>query len=318
MTRWVGGSCLAALLSAAVLIGPTVSASAALATGTGGRGAAPAVTGVRCVANNAAHAALAARMKRDIAGRLSGRVSSVGLAERDSRTGVTCTYNAAMHFYAASAIKVTILAALLRRAQEQHRQLTATEKSLAWRMITESDNDAATALWDEVGISGMQHFLDLARMRQTRLSYAWGLTLLTAHDEMLLLHLLSTKNRILHKASRVYERYLMAHVISSQRWGVPAGAPRSVVVHVKNGWLPYPGSTWEINSLGIFTATDRVYTISMLTYNNPSMGYGIFTIENVAEIIHHDLNPGAASVIPKSTPNPTWGVPDGSIPRTGE
>jgi len=110
----------------------------------------------------------------------------------------------------------------------------------------------------------------------------------------------------------------MAHVISSQRWGVPAGAPRSVVVHVKNGWLPYPGNTWEINSLGIFTATDRVYTISMLTYNNPSMSYGIFTIENVAEIIHHDLNPSAASVIPTSTPNPTWGVPDEKIPRAGE
>jgi len=257
-------------------------------------------------------------MARDIAARLSGRVSTVGLAETDSRTGVTCTYNAASHFYAASAIKVTILAALLRRAQEQHRQLTATEKSLAWRMITESDNDAATALWNEVGISGMQHFLGLARMRETRLSYAWGLTLLTAHDEMLLLHLLSTKNQVLDRASRVYERYLMAHVIASQRWGVPAGAPSSVVVHVKNGWLPYPGSTWEINSLGIFTATHRVYTISMLTYNNPSMGYGIFTIENVAEIIHHDLNSSATSVIPNSTPHPTWGIPGLTIRQADE
>jgi hypothetical protein len=82
----------------------------------------------------------------------------------------------------------------------------------------------------------------------------------------------------------------MGHVISSQRWGVPAGAPRSVVVHVKNGWLPYPGSAWEINSLGIFTSKHRAYQIAMLTYGNPSMDYGIDTIEGAARVIQARLN----------------------------
>jgi hypothetical protein len=269
------------------------------------------------VAASHSHDKLAAKMARDIDGRLTGRRSVVGLEETDTGTGVTCTYHAAWHFYAASAIKATILAALLRKAQEQDRHLTASEKSHAWLMITQSDNDAATALWNDVGFSHMQHFLNVAKMSETKLNQAWGLSLLTAHDETLLLTLLSRPNRILSEASRIYAQYLVSHVIASQRWGVPAGAPSSETVHVKNGWLPYPvSSDWEINSIGFFTSRHpyRVYTIAMLTHANPSMAYGIDTIEDAAEVIHHDLNPGQPAVIGESTPNPSWGIPDEPIP----
>ncbi len=270
----------------------------------------------QCVTTNHAYDKLAITMAHDIDSRLGGRESTVGLDETDSQTGITCQYNANAHFYAASAIKVTILAALLHKAQQEDRQLTSHEKSLAWLMITQSDNQAATALWNDVGYADVQHFLSAAKMTETKLNYAWGLTLLTAHDEVLLLTLISTANPVLDKASRVYERFLMAHVISSQRWGVPAGAPSDVIVHVKNGWLPYPvhHGPWVINSLGIFTNTHRVYSMAVLTYSNPSMGYGIETIERVAEIMHHDLSPGAHSAVRYSTPNASWGRSDGSVP----
>jgi hypothetical protein len=110
----------------------------------------------------------------------------------------------------------------------------------------------------------------------------------------------------------------MSHVISSQRWGVPAGAPASVKVHVKNGWLPYPvSSNWEINSIGFFVSRKpyRNYEIAMLTHANSSMAYGIDTIEDAAQPIHRDLNPGSQSAIPESMPNPRWGVPDERIPN---
>jgi hypothetical protein len=255
-------------------------------------------------------------MARDIDAKLTGRASTIGLKEIDSKTGVTCTYHPTWHFYAASAIKATILGALLRMAQEQGRHLTATERSRAWLMITQSNNDAATELWDEVGMRRMQHFLNLAKMKQTVLAQAWGLSLLTAHDEILLLSLLSGPNRILSEHSRVYAQYLMSKVISSQRWGVPAGAPASVKVHVKNGWLPYPvSSNWEINSIGFFVTRKpyRNYEIAMLTHANSSMAYGIDTIEDAAEPIHRDLNASSQSAIPESTPNPTWGIPDERI-----
>ncbi len=257
-------------------------------------------------------------MAHDIDAKLAGRVSTIGLKEIDSKTGVTCAYHPTWHFYAASAIKAAILGALLRMAQEQNRHLNATERSRAWLMITQSDNNAATELWDEVGMRRMQHFLNLAKMKQTVLAEAWGLSLLTAHDEILLLTLLSGPNRILSENSRVYAQYLMSHVTSSQRWGVPAGAPASVKVHLKNGWLPFPvSSNWEINSIGFFTSRKpaRDYEIAVLTHANPSMAYGIDTIEDAAEAIHHDLNPGQHSAIGESTPNSTWGIPDERIPH---
>ncbi len=277
----------------------------------------PARSGVRCVSAKLKYRPLAARMAQDITARLRDRESSVGLNLTDSRTGISCWYHSTEHFYAASAIKVTILAALLRKAQEQHRRLTESELHAAWLMITQSDNDAANQLWFDVGIPFIRHFLKLAKMRQTRLDEHWGLSLLTAHDELRLLSLITGPNDVLTTASRVYAKYLMAHVTAAQRWGVPAGAPKSVIVHVKNGWLPYPGSAWIINSVGAFTNAHRAYLITMLTYDNPSMDYGIDTIEGVAEVIHHQLNPGEPASVARSEPSPAWGRPDENIASEG-
>jgi beta-lactamase class A len=250
---------------------------------------------VRCVTDDDAYDPLAVALTEKLDRSLTGRQSSVGLDETDSRTGISCQYHAQKRFYAASAAKAMILAALLLQAQEQHRQLTSTEKGRAWLMITDSDNDAAQDLYEDVGLPGMQHFLDLAQMRETKLSAYFGLSMLTAHDEAILLGLLASPNQLLSHASRAYALSLMASVTHSQRWGTPAGAPSGVTVHVKNGWLPYPGSTWEINSLGIFTAPHRCYVMAVLTYDNPSMNYGISTIEAAARVMHSYLNAGPVS-----------------------
>lgn len=293
-----------------------VSSALTLAATPAARTAATTTPLVRCTAG-AARPSLASKMAAQIAKQLRGRGTAIGLNLTDStdnKTGVTCWYRSTEHFYAASVIKVTILSALLRKTQEQNRQLTAREKHEAWLMITQSDNNAANALWADVGYKVMQHFLDLAGMKQTRLDPHWGLTRITAHDELTQLTIISGSNKVLTKPSRIYARYLMAHVTPSQRWGVPAGAPKTATVHVKNGWLPYPGSAWEINSIGTFTNTHRAYLIVMLTYGNPSMAYGIDTIESAAEVIHALLNPGTHATVPSSTPNPTWGIPDEPIP----
>ena len=271
---------------------------------------------VQCIAASHKNDKMATAMARAIDASLRGRVSTVGLYVTDGRIGITCQWHAAWHFYAASVIKVTILSALLLKLQDEHRQLSAAQRHLAWLMITQSDNAAANTLWYEVGYHDMQVFLDRAGMRQTRLSPYWGLTQITPHDEMIQLSLLSTRNKLLTRASRVYVRHLMANVISWQRWGVAAGAPRSVVAHIKNGWLPYPPPhfPWEINSLGIFTYRQWVYRIAMLTFRNPTMAYGVSTIQRAAEVIQRRLNPGDMARTAPGTPNPAWGVPDESLP----
>lgn len=237
---------------------------------------------------SASHPALAARLAAGIQAARRGRVSVVAVQVDDPGLGLGCWLDSARHFDSASVVKVIILGALLRKAQDQHRHLTATEVALARAMITRSDNDAASALWAEVGRSDLQHFLDLAGMTHTSLGpgNAWGLTQITASNEILLLRLLQDKNPVLDTSSRDYVLSLMAQVIASQRWGVTAGAPASLIAHVKNGWLPLAPDGWRVNSIGCFTGRGGGYSIVVLTQDNPTMAYGIATIEAIARVIN--------------------------------
>jgi beta-lactamase class A len=233
---------------------------------------------------------LAARLNADIAAALEGRGDS-SVAVYDRATGVNCSVNGGRQFDSASVVKMIILAALLRWHQETNTPLSDDERYLTTLMITQSDNGATTALWNEVGVQRLQHFLDLAEMHETVLDTwgAWGLTLVTAHDEMLLLRLLTGSNAVLSTASRYYQLGLMSQVIVGQRWGTPAGAPTGVTVQVKDGWLPLPDG-WHVNSLGAFTGDGRDYMIVVLTDGDPTEQYGIDTIEGLARLVQRDLN----------------------------
>jgi beta-lactamase class A len=262
---------------------------------------------------------MAAALARDIQSARSGRSSTVAVWVDAPDVGVTCSLSGSSHFDSASIVKVVIMGATLRKALDQHRYLTSTEVSQLHAMITQSDNNAASALWAKLGHAYIQHFLNLAGMTQTVLGPGgyWGLTQATAHDEMLLLRVLLRANTILSPSSRAYALSLMAQVIATQRWGVPAGAPLSVTVHVKNGWLPRTTHGWRINSIGGFTRPQHWYSIVVLSMDNPTMSYGITTVESIARVIHRDLNPtltAATAVIPRSAPAPGWGKPDEAIP----
>jgi len=248
------------------------------------------------ICRSASRPRLAAWMSRGIQRAIAGRASRIGLTVADPRLGLSCALHRTSHFRAASAIKVTIISALLYKVGGPGHMTTA-QHGLAWRMITESDNAAATRLWDEVGDAGMQRFVSAARMSHTILDDgAWGLSQLTAQDELTLLTLLTTAGKLLSNTSRGYVLWLMSKVIPSQRWGVPAGAPADVTVSVKNGWLPDPVTgRWHINSIGAFRSLGAYrsrhidYQIAVLTDGNPSESYGIGTIQAAARVINHDI-----------------------------
>jgi len=242
------------------------------------------------ICTSATRPKLAARISRRVLAALATRTRSVvGLKVTDPRDGLTCKLHQGYHFDSASVIKVTIISALLLK-KGGPRRLTAHQRALAWKMITLSDNDAATTLWNQVGMAGMQAFLTKAGMTHTFLSDAWGLTQITAQDEIKLLQLLTNPGTVLNKNSRHYVLYLMAHVVSYERWGVSAGAPTSVTVHIKNGWLPDPGTdNWHINSIGAFTGHNINYQLVILTYGHQSESYGISTIQAAAGVINRQI-----------------------------
>ncbi|HSR87213.1 MAG TPA: serine hydrolase [Streptosporangiaceae bacterium] len=245
------------------------------------------------ICTSAAHPYIAGKISAGLKAALAARPGShVGLAISDPAHGLNCQLHSSDHFYAASVVKVTILSALLLKVGGPS-HLTATQRNLAFQMITQSSNSAANTLWAEVGVSHVQDFLNKAGMGQTVLnSGAWGLTRITAHDELRLLQVL-TNSTVLSSASRGYVLTLMSEVIASERWGVSAGAPTAEQLHIKNGWLPYPGAAdWNINSIGAFTGPNN-YQMVILTAppsgGTQSESYGIQTIQAAAIVFNRDL-----------------------------
>ena len=247
--------------------------------------------------------ALAAALSRRIVRALRGTEATVGIAVEDTDEDFRCRYHQWGEFHSASVIKVITLGALLYQLQQEHQSISPEQATLATAMITESDNTSQDVLWNEIGMPALQAFVNAAGMNHTVLGTDdfWGLTEVNAHDELRLLRLLITPNTVLDASSRRYALTLMADVISWQRWGVTAGAPADMTVHLKNGWLPDP-DLWDINSIGDFTHHDYDYSIAILTRNDPDMAYGVDTVEAVAKLINKTLAEGDADDVTAPEP----------------
>ncbi|MDQ1484021.1 MAG: hypothetical protein QOF35_2097 [Actinomycetota bacterium] len=221
----------------------------------------------------------------DLASYLETRSGRVAVAVFDSKTGVTYSYNGRTHFVTASIVKVAVLGTLLRKAQNADRRLTSTERSLATRMIEQSDNAATTALWRRVGRApAVGAFVGKVGMRSTVPGSAWGLTSTTAPDQVRLVRTMAYPNAVLSADSREYGDSLMRAVTPFQKWGVSDGVPDDATVALKNGWLPYGGG-WVINSVGHVRGEKSDYVIAVLTSGNPSMRYGVSTVEHVSSMM---------------------------------
>ncbi|MEU0129166.1 serine hydrolase [Streptomyces sp. NPDC006289] len=236
---------------------------------------------------------LAAKLTRDITAALKGHKSTTALAVRDHRTRTSCALRPTQHVDSASVVKVTVLSALLWDAQRTDRPLTAHEGELATAMITKSDNDATTELWDWLGPAKVKGFIKAAGMTRTVLDPggAWGLTQITAHDEQRLLTLVTARNKVLDDSSRSIVLERMREVVPEQRWGVPAGAPGDATVQLKNGWLERSTHGWRVHSVGAFSGKGHDYVITVLTQDNKTMEDGIDTIQAVSEAVHKDIGP---------------------------
>jgi beta-lactamase class A len=311
----------AALALAATLLATTAALTAGGSAHAGGTQTAPttAASSAICTAPRK-YASLATKLSRDIAAAIRGRSGHIAIRVEDVRTGVECRYNEGSRSHSASVVKATILAALLYWRQRTHTSLTSTEKYEATLMIEYSDNNAATYLWNDVGHTRLNQFVKAATMTETELNSDgyWGLSEITARDELQLMRLLTGRNSVLTNSSRAYELNLMNHVVSYERWGVPAGAPRGLTVYVKNGWLNDP-VLWVINSIGAIEGHGRNYKMAILTYNNPSEQYGINTVQAIAEAANHDLNAGLPAagtpLAPPTLPRSLQGRPDEVLPK---
>ncbi|ADI05670.1 hypothetical protein SBI_02549 [Streptomyces bingchenggensis BCW-1] len=191
----------------------------------------------------------------------------------------------------ASIVKVDILAALLLRAQDAGRRLTAQERSYATVMIQKSDNDAATALWQEIGgAAGLDAANKRLGLTETHggQSGRWGLTQTTAADQLTLLRAVFATGAegdkaVLSEPSRAYMQQLMGQIAEDQAWGVSAAADDATSTRLKNGWLPRSATgLWVVNSIGRVTAGGRTYLVAVLSCGHKDMDTGVALVESAA------------------------------------
>ncbi|TLS45558.1 serine hydrolase [Streptomyces montanus] len=209
--------------------------------------------------------------------------AKVSVAVVDLDSGESSAYGDGT-FETASIVKVDILAALLLRAQDADRELTAREKANATVMIKNSDNASATALWNEIGrAEGLAAANERLGLSETEGGNGplWGLTQTTAADQLTLLGQVFGDESELSEASRTYLRGLMEDIAVDQQWGVSAAGSEFAL---KNGWLPRSTTgLWVINSIGRVTADGHAYLVAALSNGNSTMAKGVSLVESAAK-----------------------------------
>jgi hypothetical protein len=236
-----------------------------------------------------------------VAAYLSARTGSVTAALYNVDTGTTSLWQPGVAEDTASIVKVDILATLLHQNQDADGDaddgvgLSSSQRALATTMIEQSDNDAATDLWNddgqETGIGAFNKLIPLSATVLGTDGY-WGLTKTTAADQVKLVRTVALPNQILDTTARTYELGLMESVESGERWGVSGGVPEGVTVALKNGWLPIGANDWQINSIGWIQGDGRDYILAVLSDGNPTEGYGIDTIQGLSAQVWAALAPG--------------------------
>ena len=203
-------------------------------------------------------------------------------------------YNAEPQFGMASVVKVPIMLTVLDRAIDQRRSLTAGESSLLQAMIVESDNDATTALWNEIGgAPAVQNYLDSNGILSAYIDARdWGNSKMSAESAARLLGKL-LNGEILDAPSRALALELMSVVDPIQSWGAVVAGSFEGRTGVKNGWYPeYNG--WVLGSIGYVVPDSRApdYTIAIFTSGWLYFNEGVHSIEAIAGLISAALLSG--------------------------
>lgn len=200
----------------------------------------------------------------------------------------------------ASVAKVVIMLAVLNRAESEGRALTDWELVQLEPMLVWSDNDAATALWDDLGgAPAIEAYLERYGLRGiVTHPYAWGDSRASGPALAWLLGRLAFGD-LVSPVHRDLAVGLLEQAALAQPWGVaPLGAGRDprAVVGAKDGWYPVDAG-WRAGSAGVvFSAIDGApggtsYSIAVLTAQNLILDDGIETIDGFASRIHAALAP---------------------------
>ena len=227
---------------------------------------------------------------------MATRDGNAGLVLRDNRNGQYFYWRPPVNRQTHSVIKVLILMAVLKVAQERNRDLTDSQRALASRMIRYSDNDATNALITQVGVSNCRRVAADLGMRNTvvlggtsfRSSTWWGHSISTPRDLVLMMNPL-VLGSYLTAGRRRYARVLMGAVTESQDWGLGDGLPSDVHVELKNGWGPRSDG-YRLNGVGHVSGRGRSYQLAFMSRSHGGYSYGQTTVTRLSRIVFDALD----------------------------
>jgi hypothetical protein len=181
-------------------------------------------------------------------------------------------------FVSASVIKAMLLVTYLRKLDKAHRPLTSSDRAVLHPMIHVSDNHAATVAQSRVGNARIHALARKAGMSDFTLSGIWASAHFSAADQA---KFFFKQNALIPKQFRKYARSLLSHISGAQSWGIPHVArPDGWKVFFKGGWRG-TGRGQLVHQVARLEQGRTKFAMAVLTDGDPSMGYGITTIQGV-------------------------------------
>jgi hypothetical protein len=183
-------------------------------------------------------------------------------------------------FVTASVVKAMLLVARLR--QLGNHLPGAVDRAVLEPMIEVSDNDAASAVYGQVGDPGLLAVARLAHMGDLSVHGYWANVTFSAADQAKFFLVI---DKLVPPRSRSYARKLLSSIVSYQRWGFSRFSER-------RGWHTFFKGGWRTTGLGalvheaaLFERRGRRFSMAVLTDGNPSHDYGTETLRGVAQRI---------------------------------
>jgi hypothetical protein len=213
---------------------------------------------------------------------LRGRAGRTAFAVVDSEgrlSGVHIHWT----FVSASVVKAMLLVAYLRMldARGQH-TIDSYSASILYPMIHVSDNTAATTTWSILGDGRLYALAHAAGMTDYSVVGDWAQSQISAADQA---RFFFEMDSLIPHEFVGYARFLLSTIAGYESWGIPAIArPDGYEAFFKGGWRG-TGLGQLVHQIGRLEGHGRTFSMAVMTDGDPSMGYGIDTIQGVARAL---------------------------------
>jgi hypothetical protein len=179
-----------------------------------------------------------------------------------------------------------LLVAYLRRPDVRERALRAGDRALLGPMIRRSDNAAASAVCNIVGLEGLARLARRVGMKRFHAARPWGLSSIDVADQTRFFLHIDARVPTRH---RRYAMRLLSSIVPSQRWGIGRVRPRGWALYFKGGWGS--GTGWVDHQVALLRRGSRRLSVAILVTSSPSHAYGKETLRGIAARLLHGLGP---------------------------